>query len=94
MKKRFLFFTIALFVVITIGAVIMTSATETSLTKTPESPTQSEVVPEAKTSQKRKTCLCCTDRIERLKEKMREARERKRAAMEQAETPATSDSEK
>jgi uncharacterized membrane protein len=52
MKKRFLFYSIALLVIIALGAVIMTSATETSPTKAPELTTQSEVVPEAETPKK------------------------------------------
>lgn len=92
MKKRFLFYTIALLIIIGLGAVIMTSATETSPTKAPESTTQNEIVPEAETP-KKKSCLCCADRIERLQKKIRKARERKRAT-EQAEIPATPDSAK
>ena len=65
----------------------MTAATETSPTKAPEPTTQSEVVPEAETP-KKKSCLCCADRIERLQKKVRQARERKRAT-ERVETPTT-----
>ena len=68
MEKRFLFSGIAILVSVALGAVIMTAATETSPTKAPEPTTQSEVVPEAETP-KKKSCLCCADRIERLKKR-------------------------
>ncbi len=93
MNKRFLFYTIVLLVVIALGAVIITSATETPPAKETGAAKRGEVISEAETSEKKKFCLCCADRIERLKEKVRQAHERKRAT-EQAEKPTTSNSGK
>lgn len=93
MKKRLIFYSTAVFVIMVLGAVIMTSATDTSPTKAPEPITQNEVDPETKTLNQEKSCLCCSDRIARLKEKVRKARERKQAT-EQIEIPTTLASEK
>lgn len=93
MKKRLLFYSIAPLAVIALIAGVISSATEIRPTPkadppqvsveastTPETPTESTAV-------KKKSCVCCADRLARIQEQLRKAHER-RQIEQQVETKA------
>lgn len=95
MKKRFLFYSIAPLAVIALIVGIISSATEIRSTPksepsqvsveastTPETPTEATAV-------KKKACGCCAERIARLQEQIRKARERRQATQQASATVAS-----
>lgn len=91
MKKRLLFYSIAPLAVIALIVGVISSTTEIRATPkaahplvsveastTPETPTETTAV-------KKKSCVCCADRLARLQEQVRKAHERRRIG-QQVET--------
>ena len=88
MKKRHIFYSIATLAVIVIIAGVISYATESRSVQTdisthtveqtasPETSTETEAAPAVK----KKACGCCSERMARLQEQIRKARERRQAA--------------
>lgn len=91
MKKKNLLYGLAILSVIALVAGVISYATEVRLTQTDFSTTPVEQTTASVTSTetgpavKKKACGCCADRIARLQEQIRKARER-RQAQQAAET--------
>ena len=86
MKKRLLFYSIATLAVIALIVGVISSATERHPTQTSDITTPVEqIATETPPAVKKKICECCAERITRLQEQIRKARER-RLAKQDAQT--------
>ena len=85
MKKRLLFYSIATLAVIALIVGVISYATERHPTQTGDTTTPVEHIAtpvtstETPTAVKKKACGCCAERITRLQEQIRKARERRQA---------------
>ncbi len=85
MKKIYLFYCIVTLAIIALGLGVISYATQTRDTQTPQQQARVETPTPASTTQptvKKKSCDCCAERIARLKEQIRKARERRMAAQQ------------
>ena len=97
MKKRLLFYSITMLAVIALIVGVISSATErhptqidfsttpVEQTASPETSTETEAAPAVK----KKACGCCSERMARLQEQIRKARERRQATQQAAATEAS-----
>ena len=97
MKKRHIFYSIATLAVIVLIAGVISYATESRSVQTdisthtveqpasPETSTETEGSPAVK----KKACGCCSERMARLQEQIRKARERRQATQQAAATEAS-----
>ena len=84
MKKRLLFYSIATLAVIALIVGVISSTTKRHLTQTGDTTSVEQIaIPvtstEISTTVKKKACGCCAERIARLQEQIRKARERRLA---------------
>lgn len=98
MKKRLLFYSLVPLAVLAFIAGVISYATESRPTQidvsttpveqstTPMTATETETAPTVK----KKSCRCCAERIARLQEQIRKARERRQTAQHTSATEETS----
>lgn len=98
MEKRLFFYSIAMLAVIALIVDVISSATERHPTQTGFSTTLVEQSATSVTSKegqtpspavKKKSCGCCAERMARLREQIRKARERRQATQQAAAAEAS-----